>query len=59
MVRDVAEIVMIGVGMAAAWFYARSLLTGDLSGRSVYRWIIIIVPQGIFIAWGLKAMGLI
>jgi len=59
MLKEIAETVILGVGLAAVWFYVRSLLTGDLTTRSLYRWAIIMVPQGIFIVWGLKVIGVL
>jgi len=59
MLREIAETVILGVGLAAVWFYLRSLLSGDLSNRSVYRWAIIMVPLGIAIVWGMKVVHII
>jgi len=59
MIKEIAETIILGVGLASAWFYVRSLLTGDLSGRSLYRWAVIIIPLGVSIVWGFKVLGVL
>jgi hypothetical protein len=59
MLKEIAETIILGVGLAASWFYLRSILTGDLSGRSLYRWAVIMIPLGVSIIWGLKVLGVI
>lgn len=56
---EVIETLILGVGIASGWFYLRTLLSGDLSNRSVSRWAVIVVPQGIFIAWAIRVLGLL
>jgi len=56
---EVIETLILGVGIASVWFYLRTLLSGDLSNRSVSRWAIVVVPQGIFIAWAIRVLGLL
>jgi hypothetical protein len=57
--KEITEVCLIGIGLASCWFYARSLLTGDLSNKSLLRWAVTILPLGMFIAWGLKIAGII
>jgi hypothetical protein len=56
---EIIETLILGVGIAAGWFYLRTLLSGDLSNRSVSRWALIVVPQGVFIAWAIRVLGII
>lgn len=57
--KEIVEVFLVGIALASCWFYARSLLSGDLSKRTVTNWAITILPLGIFIAWGLKIVGII
>jgi hypothetical protein len=58
-IKEIMEVFLVGVGLASCWFYIRTLLTGDLTNRSIYRWGVSIVPMGIAIAWGLRIMGVL
>lgn len=59
MLKQIIEITIMGVGLAAVWFYMRSMLTGDLSGQSIYRWAIILIPLSIAIIWGLRVLSVL
>ena len=57
--HQIAEIMVVGVGLASGWFYARSLLDGNLTKQAVIRWSMTTVPMGISIAWALKTIGIL
>jgi hypothetical protein len=57
--RAIAETAIVGVAIASSWFYIRSVLSGDMTKRAVYQWLITIIPMGIAIAWGLKIIGVL
>jgi hypothetical protein len=54
---EIAKTCIIGAAMAAAWFYIRTLLSGEVTKAHLYRWLAIIVPLGIVMAFGMKIMG--
>ena len=54
---EIIETCIIGSALAAAWFYVRTLLSGEVTKQHIYRWLVIMVPLGIVMAFGAKILG--
>ena len=55
--KEIIEVLFIGVGIASAWFYIRSLFIGNPPTKMMARWAINIIPISICIAWALRILG--
>jgi len=57
--QDIIKIIIIGLGMASAWYWCYSLITRKLNSDDLKKWLSIIIPQGILIAFALYLGGLL
>ena len=57
--QEIFSVIFIGVGIASTFFWLLIIIRTTDTKRGVGAWIKIFIPQGIFIAWALKLLGVI